>query len=48
MTAQTGQQIITIHILHNESRNKDNQAIKSGHSVKYGERNLFLQKSCKK
>ena len=48
MTAQTGQQINTIHILHNESRSKDNQAIKSGHSVKYGVRKLSLQKSCKK
>ena len=30
MTSQTGQQIITIHILSNIARSKDNQAMKLG------------------
>ena len=31
MTSQTGQQIITIHILPNISRSTDNQTMKFGH-----------------
>ena len=48
MTSQTVQQIITIHILANISRSKDNQAIKFGQLMKHSVRNIFLQKSFKK
>ena len=41
-------QIITIHILPNISRNKGNQTIKFGQLKLYKERNIFLQKSCRK
>ena len=43
MTSQTGQQIITIHILLNISRSKDNQTIKFGHLIEYNI-NIFLEK----
>ena len=39
MTSQTGQQIITIHILTNISRRKGKQAIKLGQSIDYNMRN---------
>ena len=45
MTSQTGQQIITIHILPNISRSKGNQTMKFGQSVEYNMRNIFLEKS---
>ena len=45
MTPETGQQIITIHILPNVSRTRDNQTIKFGWLVKYNMRNIFLGKS---
>ena len=48
MTAQTGQQIITVHILPTISRNKDNQAMKFGQLIKYSVKNIFLQKLCRK
>ena len=48
MTSQTGQQIITIHILPNISRSKSNQAIKFGQLIEYNVRYSFLQKLCKK
>ena len=48
MTPQTGPKIITIHILPNISRSKGNQAMKSGQSIKYSVRNVFLHKSCRK
>ena len=34
MTSQTRQQLITIHILPNMSRSKDNQAMKYGQLIK--------------
>ena len=40
--SQTGQQIITIHILLNISRSKANQAIKFGQSIKYNLRKIYL------
>ena len=43
MTSQSGKQTITIRILHNISRS--NQAMKSGHFVKYNITNIFLEKS---
>ena len=46
-TSRTGQQIITIHILPSISRSTGNQAIKFCQLIKYGGRNIFLQKSCK-
>ena len=42
---QTGQQIITIHILPNISRSKVNQSIKLGQLIEYNMRNTFLVKS---
>ena len=40
--------IITIHILSNILRSKDNEAIKSGQLIECNVRSIFLQKSCKK
>ena len=45
MTSQTGQQIITIHILSNISRSKGNQTMKLGQLIKCKMRNIFLEKS---
>ena len=45
MTSQTEQQIITIHMLPDISRNEDNQAMKFGQLIKYSVKNIFLQKS---
>ena len=45
ITPQTGQQIITIHILPNISRSKVNQSIKFGQLIEYNMRNTFLVKS---
>ena len=45
MISQTGQQIITIHILHNISRSKGNRTIKFGQLIEYKMRNIFLEKS---
>ena len=39
--SQTGQQIITIHILSNISERKDNQAMKFGQLMEYNMRNIF-------
>ena len=45
MTSQTGQQIITIPILPNISRNKDNKIMKFGQWIEYNVRHIFLEKS---
>ena len=45
MASQTGQQIITIHMLPNISRSKGNQTMKSGQLTEYNMRNSFLEKS---
>ena len=45
MTSQTGQQIITIHILFNISRNKGNQTMKFDQLIEYNIRNIFLEQS---
>ena len=42
ITSQTGQQIITVHILPNMSRIKDNLAKQFGHLTKYNVRNIKL------
>ena len=42
MMSQTVQQIITIHILPNISRNKGNQVMTFGQLRKYNMRNTFL------
>ena len=44
MTSQTGQQIITRHILPNISRSKDNQTMKFAQLMEYTMKNIFLQK----
>ena len=43
MTSQTGQQMITIHILPSISRNKGNRTIKFGELIEYNNRNIFLE-----
>ena len=43
MTLQPGQQTITIHMLPNISRSKDNQAIKFIQVIEDNKRNVFLQ-----
>ena len=45
MTSQTGQQIITIHILPNNSRSKDSQTMKFGQKIEYNMRNVFREQS---
>ena len=45
MTSQTGQQIITIHILPNISKSKENQTMKFGQLIENEMRNIFLEKS---
>ena len=44
LTSQPGQQTITIHILTNISRSKDNQAMRFGQLIEYNLRNIFLEK----
>ena len=48
MTTQTGQEIITIHILSNISRSQDNQPMNLGQLIKHNVRNIFFHKSCRK
>ena len=43
MTSQIGQQIITIHILPNISRNKGNQTMKLDHLIENKMRKFFLE-----
>ena len=45
MTSQAGQQLITIHILSNISRGKEDQTIKFGQLIEYNMRNSFIGKS---
>ena len=45
MTSQPSQQTITIHILPNISRSKDNQKMKFGQLIEYNMRNIFIEKS---
>ena len=45
MTKQTGQQIITIHILPDISKSKTNQNMKIGQLIEYNMRTVFLEKS---
>ena len=45
MTSQTEQQILTIHILSNISRNKDGQTMKFGSLIDYNIRKIFLEQS---
>ena len=45
MTSSTEKQIITIHMLPNISRSKDNQSRKFGQLIEYNMRKVFLEKS---
>ena len=45
---QPDEQTVTIHILPNISRSKDNQTMKFGQLIECNNRNTFLQKSCRK
>ena len=46
MTSQPRRQTITIQILPNISKNKDNQTLKFGQLIEYNVRNIFHQKLC--
>ena len=48
MKSQTGQEIITIHMLFNISESKDNLPMNFGQLIKYSMREIFLEKSCTK
>ena len=43
---QIGKQTITMHVLRNISRSKDNKTMKFGQLIEHNLRNTFLQKSC--
>ena len=43
MTSQPGEQTITIHILHNISWSKSNQAMKFGQLTEYNKRKFFAK-----
>ena len=45
MMSQTGQKVITIYILHDISRSKENQIIKFDELIEYNIRNAFLKKA---
>ena len=45
MTSQTGQQIITIHVLPTISSSKDNQVMKFGKLIKYKMKKYFSSKN---
>ena len=45
MRSQTGQQVITIHILPNISRSKGNHTMKFRQLIEFNMRNIFLEKS---
>ena len=40
--------MIAIHVLSNNSQSKGNQTVKFGQVMEYNNRNIFLQKSCRK
>ena len=44
LTSQNGQQINTIYILPDMSRNKGNHTLKFGQLVEYNMKNIFLEK----
>ena len=48
MTSQAGTQAITINILPDIPKSKDNQTMKFGQLTEYNMRKIFLQKSCRK
>ena len=46
--SQTGLQTIAIHLLCNISQSKSSQTLKFGQLTEYDNRNIFLQKLCRK
>ena len=46
MTSQTEKQTITIDILLDVSKSKDNQTMKFVQLIEYNLRNIFLKESC--
>ena len=48
MTSQPGSQTFAIHILPNMSQSKSNQTMKFSQLIEYNNRNIFLQKLCRK
>ena len=43
MTSETGEHIITIHILYSISASKENQTMEFSRLIKYKMRNIFLE-----
>ena len=43
MTSKPGKQTIAMHVLHNTSRSKANQAMKIGQLIEYNMKNIFLE-----
>ena len=43
--SQTGQQIVTIHMLSNISRSKGNRTLRFGQLIEYNMRNIFKEES---
>ena len=48
MAAQTGEQIIAIHVLPNISKSKGSPAMNFGQLAKFNMRKIFPQNSCRK
>ena len=48
MTSQPGLQTVAIHIVPNISQSKSKQTIKFGQLIAHNNRNIFLQKLCRK
>ena len=48
MTSESCEQTIVIHILPNISQIKGNQTMIFGQLIEYINKNIFLQKSCRK
>ena len=48
MTSQTETQTVIMNILPDTSKSKSNQTMKSGQSIEYNVKNIFLQKSSRK
>ena len=48
MTSQTEKQTITINILLDISKSKNNQTMRFGQVIEYSVRNISFQKSCRK
>ena len=48
MMSQAGTQTITLYLLPDISKSKDNQTMEFGQLIENNVRNIFLRKSCRK